>query len=52
LDWLNNEELDLSFLGKIKDDHIAIRISEGEIDPNTLETYQYSIKSVKLEDFN
>jgi len=34
---------DLSFLGLLKDDHIAIMSAEGDIDPMTHERYEYAL---------
>jgi len=36
----------LSFLGDFKPDHIAIQIATGDLNPNTLEKYEYSLTRV------
>ena len=36
-------QIDLGFLGKLKEDHIAILSAEGTIDPMTLERYDYAL---------
>jgi len=43
---------DLSFLGILKDDHIAIMSAEGIIDPMTHERYEYALNLRTRESIN
>lgn len=45
---LESKDIDLSFLGKLKPDHVAIRIADGIIDPMSLKAYEFSMNSIKL----
>jgi hypothetical protein len=40
--------VDLSFLGNIKKDEIAIQAAEGDVNPNTLERYSYQFERYSL----
>lgn len=42
------EGVDLSFLGNIKKDEIAIQAAEGDVNPNTLERYSYQFERYSL----
>ena len=49
--YLDNEVpegVDLSFLGRLKPDHIAVQIARGDINPMTLLTYKFDLNNVML----
>lgn len=48
-DLPSSVSLDVSFLGKLKADHIAIQIALGELNPTTLERYEFQIEALQLQ---
>lgn len=42
--------INLSFLGELKPDHIAIQIARGDLNPKTLEKYIFNINAINLKD--
>lgn len=41
-----SDDVDLSFLGELKPDHVAVQIARGELNPQTLQRYEFTLNCI------
>ena len=43
-----SDQVDVSFLGKLKPDHIAVQIARGELNPHSMQRYEFTLNCIQL----